>query len=132
MGRVGVRALACFWRRGVRADRGEIENRVLSGLRDEALRRVVLVCLEVLPRGRGDPDVPLEHRPGLRPVHLPDGVGTCVMATSQARTCPAARALCTHDIALYGATSQRRPSCSTTRTGFLRVRPVRHPRVVNR
>src|SRR5665647_821825 len=74
-----------FWgqERGVRADRGELENRVLPGLRDEALHRVVLVCLEVLPRGRGDLDVPLEHRPGLRPVHLPDGVVTFVAATSQ-------------------------------------------------
>src|SRR5450631_1774811 len=62
---------------------GELENWVLPGLGDEAPHRVVLVCLEVLPRGRGDLNVLLEHRPGLRWVHLPDGVGACVAATSQ-------------------------------------------------
>src|SRR5450631_1885702 len=74
-----------FWGQepGVRVDRGELENRVLPRLGDEALHGVVLVCLEVLPGGRGDLDVLLEHRPGLGSVHFPDGVVTCVGATSQ-------------------------------------------------
>ena len=69
--------------KGVRDDRGELEDRVLLGLRNETLHRVVLFCLEVLPRGRGDPDVLLKHRPCLRPAHLPNDVGARVAATSQ-------------------------------------------------
>jgi hypothetical protein len=47
-------------------------------------------------------------------------------------TCPAARALCTHPTGPYGATSQRRPSCSTIVTGVRRGRPLLRPTVVSR
>ena len=100
-------------------------------LGDEVLHRGVLARLEVWSGGWGEADVALEDGPGLVRSSLPDGIVTGVAAAGQA-TLPAARALCTQDTGPYGATSQRRPSCSTGTTGLVRARPVLRPWVVSR
>src|SRR5436190_14855932 len=67
--------------RAVVIDRKEFEHRVTVGLGHEVLDRRVLVRIEVWPGGRGDGDVALEYRSGLRCRDLADGIVTPVPAS---------------------------------------------------
>lgn len=110
--------------------RGELEHRMVLGLRDKSFNRVGTVRLKIATSRRGDLYVTLEHRPRLLRRSLPDQVAAALEAAGEHHS-PRGTRVVNPGHYPYGATSHRRPSHSTTVTGFLRDGPVRRPCVVS-